>query len=73
MITSIFVPCGKDTIYQMLNNKKNGKAILNRDWSGLGKSRIIDDSTMTEIIVNLHKESGRTFGTEDTKEMKMRH
>ncbi len=52
----------------MLNNKKNGKAILNRDWSGLGKSRIIDDSTMTEIIANLHKESGRTFGTEDTKE-----
>ena len=73
MITSLLVPCGKDTIYRMLNDKKNGKAILDTDWSGPGKPRIVDNSTMTEIIVDLHKETGRTFGKEDINKMIMKH
>ena len=65
MITSNLVPCGKDTIYRMLKDKKNGKAILDTDWSGRGKPRIVDNSTMADIITDLHNETGRTFGKED--------
>ena len=65
MITSNLVPCGKDTIYRMLKDKKNGKAILDTDWSGHGKPRIVDNSTMADIITDLHNETGRTFGKED--------
>ncbi len=73
MITSNLVPCGKDTFYRMLKDKKNGKAILDTDWSGPGKLRIVDDSTMTKIIVDLHKEPGRIFGKEDINKMIMNH
>ena len=73
MITSNLVPCGKDTIYLMLKDKKNGKAILDTDWSGPDKLRIVDDSTTTKIIVYLHKEPGRTFGKEDINKMIMKH
>jgi hypothetical protein len=48
MITSNLVPCGKDSIYRMLRDKKNGKVILDTDWSGRGKPRIGDNSTMAE-------------------------
>jgi len=61
MITSHVIPCGKDTIYWMLKDKKNGKAILDTDWNGPGQARIVNDSTMTEIIVDLHKETGSTW------------
>ena len=57
----------------MLKDKKNRKAILDTDWSGPGKPRIIDDSTMSKIIVDLHKEPGRTFGKEDINKMIMKH
>ena len=73
MIPSNLVPCGKDTIYRMLKDKKNGKAILDTDWSGPGKPRIVVDSTMTKIIVDLHKEPDKTFGKEDINRMIMKH
>ena len=73
MITSNLVPCGKDTIYRMLKDKKNGKAILDTDWSGRGKPRIVDNSTMADIITDLHNETGRTFGKEDVNKLIMKH
>jgi hypothetical protein len=73
MITSNLVPCGKDTIYRMLKDKKNGKAILDTDWSGRGKPKIVDDSTMADIIVDLHNETGRTFGKEDVNKLILKH
>ena len=73
MITSNLVPCGKDTIYRMLKAKKNGKAILDTDWSGRGKPRIVDNSTMADIITDLHNETGRTFGKKDVNKLIMKH
>lgn len=73
MITSNLVPCGKDTIYRMLKDKKNRKAILDTDWSGRGKPRIVDNSTMADIITDLHNETGRTFGKEDVNKLIMKH
>ena len=73
MITSNLVPCGKDTIYQMLKDKKNGKTILDTDWSGCGKPRIVDNSTMADIITDLHNETGRTFGKEDVNKLIIKH
>jgi len=57
----------------MLKDKKNGKAILDTDWSGCGKPRIVDDSTMADIIADLHNETGRTFGKEDVNKLIMKH
>ena len=73
MITSNLVPCGKDTIYRMLKDKKNRKAILDTDWSGRGKPRIVDNSMMADIITDLHNETGRTFGKEDVNKLIMKH
>ena len=73
MITSNLVPCGNDAIYRMLKGKKNGKAILDTDWSGRGKPRIFDDSTMADIIADLHNETGRTFGEEDVNKLIIKH
>ncbi len=57
----------------MLKDKKNGKAMQYADWCGPDKPRIVDDSTMTKIIVHLHQEPGRTFGKEDINKMIMKH
>ena len=57
----------------MLKDKKNGKAILDTDWSGHSKPRIVDNSTMAHIIVDLYKETGRTFGKEDVNKMITKH
>jgi len=48
----------------MLKDKKNGKAIPDTAWSGPGKPRIVDGSTMTQRVVDLHKETCRTLGKE---------
>ena len=57
----------------MLKDKKNRKAILDTDWSGRGKPRIVDNSTMADIITDLHNETGRTFGKEDVNKLIMKH
>ena len=61
--------------YYLSNAKRqeNGKAILDTDWSERGKPRIVDDSTLADIIADLLNETGRMFGKEDVNKLITKH
>ena len=60
MIKLKYVPCGKSSLYRMLQFHNQGKPILNTAWS-TGKPRILKDTAISSIVKWLSNDVRRTY------------
>jgi hypothetical protein len=65
MLSQHLVGCTRSTLYPLLSEKKKGQPIINTPWSTAGRPRLLDDNGLAEIVDDLHKENGRSFGKAD--------
>lgn len=65
MIELKYVPCKKSTLYNMISDRKEKKAVENIPWKGKGRRPLLDDTGFNEIVASLHKNLGRSFGAAD--------
>ncbi len=62
MIELKYLPCGKSSLYRMLQNHNEGKPILNIAWSAGGRPRDIEETALSCIVQELGNEVERTYG-----------
>jgi len=65
MIKLKYVPCGKSSLYRMLQNHNQGKPILNSAWSVGGRPRVLEDTAISSIVQRLSNDVGRTYGRKE--------
>ena len=64
MIKLKYVPCGKSSLYRMLQFHNQGKPILNTAWS-TGRPRILEETAISSIIQRLRSDVRRTYGQKE--------
>ena len=70
MIKLKYVPCGKSSLYWMLQFHNQGKPILNTAWS-TGRPRIIEETAISSIVQQLSSDVGRTYGQKEVNNLIM--
>ena len=73
MIKSKYIPCGKSSLYRMLQNHNQGKPILNTTWSTCGRPRVLDDTAISSIVQRLSNDVGRTYGQKEVNDFIIVH
>jgi hypothetical protein len=69
MIKFKHVPCGKSSLYRMLQNRNQGKPILNSAWSVGGRPSVLEDTAISSIVQWLSNDVGRTYGRKDVNDL----
>jgi len=54
-----YIPCGKSSLYRMLQFHNQGKPILNTAWT-TGRPRILEETAISSIVQQLSSDAGRT-------------
>jgi len=70
MIKSKYIPCGKSSLYRMLQFHNQGKPILNTAGS-TGRPRILEETAISSIVQQLSSDVGRTYGQKDVNDLIM--
>jgi hypothetical protein len=65
MIRLNCVPYKKSMIYGMLTKWQNKELVLNDDWQGMGRKRILDKTGFNSIAEELQKHEGRAIKSKD--------
>jgi len=72
MIRQKYIPCKRTAMYDMLKKRKEGRIVLNNEWSN-GRPRIVDDKDIHQIVSNMHNSCGRAYGKEDINNIIVDH
>jgi hypothetical protein len=64
-----YVPCGKSSLYWMLQNHNQGKPILNTAWSVSGRPRVPEGTAISSIVQQLSNAIGRTYGQNEVNDL----
>jgi hypothetical protein len=73
MIKSKYAPCGKSSLYRMLQSHNQGIPILNTAWSTGGRPRVLKDTAISSIVQRLSNDVGRTYGRKEVNELIIDH
>ena len=60
-----YIPCGKSSLYRMLQHHNEGKPILNTEWSAGGRPRVIEETGLSSVVQEWSNEVGRTYGRKE--------
>jgi len=72
MIRQKYIPCKRTAMYDMLKKRKEGRIVLNNEWSN-GRPRIVDDKDIHQIVSNMHNSCGHAYGKEDINNIIVDH